>query len=189
METNPAVIAGLYAAGLILSGLLFARGLNGIRNGRRCALLSVLIGLPAAAVLAKILFLIHNLGLDARNWSAEELFQLRWEDLSFTGGCIGFSIGVRAAARLTGIPGGKALDAFAVPGCLLIAFARMAESCMGTVGQGDMPSFLPAVFPFAVKNGWGIPNLAVFTLEALAALLCGGWLLLTRKRKEATGNA
>ena len=187
MEGNPALVAGLYAAGLIASGLLFMFRMKGTKRAGLCALLSAFFGTLFAAVFAKVFFLLHNLGMDARNWSAGEIFQIRWEEMSFTGGCVGFVLGVWVSAKLARIPEKQALDAFSVPGCLLIAFARMAEAGMGTIGQGDMPEFLPAVFPFAVKNSWGIPNLAVFSLEALAALICGGWLLLTEKRETAAG--
>ena len=185
MEDRPGIIFSLYAAGIFFSCLLYAFRLKRTRNSLLCAALSAVFGAALAAVFAKVFFLLHNLGLDARNWTAEELLRFSWEELSFTGGCIGFSLGVLLAARLTGIPGKAALDAFSVPGCLLIAFARMAEAGMSTVGQGDMPSFLPAVFPFAVMNSWGMPNLAVFFPEALAALAVGAWILVTEKRKKA----
>jgi hypothetical protein len=59
----------------------------------------------------------------------------------------------------------------------------MAEAGMGTIGQGDMPAFLPEVFPFAVGDEWGI-CLAVFTLESLAALCCAAWLMMSGKKNS-----
>ena len=186
MEQNNMLILGLYAAGLAVAGLLYAYHLGKAGEKRHCALIAMILGLPLAYAGAKLFFLLHNIGMDIRNWSAETLFQLRWEELSFSGGCLGFVLGVWIAARIMRIPGKKALDLFAVPGCILIAFARMAEAGMETIGQGDMPSFLPEVFPFALTDDWG-SMLAVFTLEALAALLCALWLTLTRNKAERPG--
>ena len=57
------------------------------------------------------------------------------------------------------------------------------------IGQGEMPAFLPQAFPFAIVDDWGDATLAVFTLEALAALLCALWLTLSgRKRAGCEGH-
>ena len=183
MEENMTLILGLYAAGLAASGLLFAYRLGKAGEKRLCALIGIILGPPLAYAGAKLFFLLHNVGMDLQNWSAETVFLPRWEELSFAGGCFGFVLGVRLAAGILRVPCRKALDLFAVPGCLLIAFARMAEAGMETIGQGDMPSFLPEAFPFALKDAWGA-SLAVFTLEAAAAVCCGAWLLF-REKKQA----
>ena len=188
MEENMTLILGLYAAGLAVSGLLFAYRLGKAGEKRLCALIGMILGLPLAYAGAKLFFLLHNAGLDIRNWSAETMFLPRWEELSFAGGCLGFVLGVRIAAGILRVPGGKALDLFAVPGCILIAFARMAEAGMETIGQGDMPSFLPEVFPFALKDAWGA-SLAVFTLEAITAVCCAVWLLLREKKQAGAGGS
>ena len=187
MEENITLILGLYAAGLVVSGLLFAYRLGKAGEKRLCALIGMILGLPLSYAGAKLFFLLHNAGLDIRNWSAETMFQPRWEELSFVGGCLGFTLGIWLAAKILRIRGGKALDLFAVPGCILIAFARMAEAGMETIGQGDMPSFLPEVFPFALKDAWGA-SLAVFTLEAIAAVCCAVWLLLAERKQAAAGK-
>ena len=127
MEENMTLILGLYAAGLAVSGLLFAYRLGKAGEKRLCALIGMILGLPLAYAGAKLFFLLHNAGLDLRNWSAETMFLPRWEELSFAGGCLGFVLGIRVAAGILRVPGGKALDLFAVPGCILIIFARMAE--------------------------------------------------------------
>ena len=184
MEENLTLILGLYAAGLAAAGLLYMYRLGKAGEKRLCALLSVILGLPLAYAGAKLFFLLHNLGADFRNWSADMLLP-HWEEMSFTGGCIGFTLGVWIAARILHISGRKALDLFAVPGCVLIIFTRMAEAGMETIGQGDMPAFLPEVFPFALKDDWGA-SLAVFTLEALAALCCALWLVITERGKQGT---
>ena len=188
MEENMTLILGLYAAGLAVSGLLFAYRLGKAGEKRLCALIGMILGLPLAYAGAKLFFLLHNAGLDLRNWSAETMFLPRWEELSFAGGCLGFVLGIRVAAGILRVPGGKALDLFAVPGCILIIFARMAEAGMETIGQGDMPSFLPEVFPFALKDAWGA-SLAVFTLEAIAAAGCAVWLLISEKRQAGVKGA
>ena len=188
MEENMTLILGLYAAGLVVSGLLFAYRLGKAGEKRLCALIGMILGLPLAYAGAKLFFLLHNAGLDLRNWSAETMFLPRWEELSFAGGCLGFVLGIRVAAGILRVPGGKALDLFAVPGCILIIFARMAEAGMETIGQGDMPSFLPEVFPFALKDAWGA-SLAVFTLEAIAAAGCAVWLLISEKRQAGVKGA
>lgn len=184
MEENVTLILGLYAAGLAAAGLLYAYRLGRAGEKRLCALLAVIFGVPLAYAGAKMFFLLHNAGMDIRNWSAETVFSLRWDEFSFTGGCLGFVLGVRIAAAVLRVNGKKALDLFAVPGCLLIVFARMAEAGMESVGQGDMPAFLPEFFPFALKDEWsGEAVLAVFTLEALAALLCAVWLEVSGRKQ------
>ena len=186
MEENITLILGLYAAGLVVSGLLFAYRLGKAGEKRLCALLGMILGLPLAYAGAKLFFLLHNLGMDIRNWSFESAFRPAWEEMSFTGGCTGFVLGVWLAAKCLKTDSRTALDLFAVPGCILIAFARMAEAGMETISQGDMPSFLPEVFPFATGDDWGY-SLAVFTFEALTAVCCAVWLLLNEKKETRPG--
>ena len=183
MEANLTLILCLYAAGLAFSGLLYAYRLGRAGEKRLCAPAGMILGIPLACIGAKLFFLLQHMGLDIGNWTAETVFSGVWEELSFAGGCLGFVLGVWAAVKLLRVPSGKALDLFAVPGCLLIAFARMAEAGMENIGQGNMPSFLPEVFPFALKDDWGA-MLAVFTLEALAALLCALWLFLSGRKRQ-----
>ena len=189
MEENTTLIFALYAAGLAVSGLLYAYRLGRAGEKRLCALLAMTLGLPLAYAGAKLFFLLQHMGLDIGNWTAEKAFLPRWEEMSFTGGCLGYVLGIWIGAKVLHVPGRKALDLFAVPGCILIAFARMAEAGMEIIGQGEMPAFLPQVFPFAIVDDWGDATLAVFTLEALAALLCALWLSLSgRKRAECSGQ-
>ena len=184
MEENLTLILCLYAAGLALSALLYAYRLGRAGEKRLCALFGIILGLPLAYAGAKLSFLLKHMGMDIGGWSAETFFSAAWEELSFAGGCLGFTLGVWAAAKILRVPGGKALDLFAVPGCILIAFARMAEAGMANIGQGNLPAFLPEVFPIAVADDWGA-SLAVFTPEALAALVCAAWLFFTgRKRTD-----
>ena len=188
MEENLILILALYAAGLTVSTLLYAYRLGGTGEKRLCALLGVIIGLPLAYAGAKLFFLLQHMGLDIGYWTPEKAFLPRWEEMSFVGGCIGFATGVWIGAKILHVPGKKALDLFAVPGCILIAFARMAETGMEIIGQGEMPAFLPQVFPFAVVDDWGDATLAVFTLEALTALLCALWLTLSGRKQAGYGG-
>lgn len=182
MEENITLILGLYAAGLVIAGFLYACRLSGAGEKRVCALISMAFGLPLAYAGAKLFFLLQHAGMDIGSWTAEAVLLPRWEEMSFAGGCVGFATGVWLAAKILHVSGRKALNLFAVPGCLLIAFARMAEAGMETIGQGDMPAFLPEIFPFAIADDWGA-SLAVFTLEALAALLCALWLTVTGQKQ------
>ena len=106
MEENITLILGLYAAGLVVSGLLFAYRLGKAGEKRLCALIGMILGLPLAYAGAKLFFLLHNLGADFRNWSADMLLP-HWEEMSFTGGCIGFTLGVWIAARIMRVSGRK----------------------------------------------------------------------------------
>ena len=189
MEENNTLILALYAAGLAVSGLLYAYRLGRAGEKRLCALIGMILGLPLAYAGAKLFFLLQHMGLDIGNWTVERAFLPRWEEMSFAGGCLGFVLGVWIGAKILRVPGKKALDLFAVPGCILIAFARMAETGMEIIGQGEMQAFLPQVFPFAIVDDWGDATLAVFTLEALAALLCALWLTLSgRKQAGCDGH-
>ena len=188
MEGNITLILVLYAAGLAVSGLLYAYRLGRAGEKRLCALLGMVLGLPLAYAGAKLFFLLQHMGLDIGSWTAERAFFPRWEEMSFVGGCIGFVLGIWIASKILLVPGRKALDLFAVPGCILIAFARMAEAGMEIIGQGEMPAFLPQVFPFAVVDDWGDATLAVFTLEALTALLCALWLFLSSRKRTGFGG-
>ena len=53
------LILALYAAGLAVSGLLYAYRLGGTGEKRLCALPGVIIGLPLAYAGAKLFFLLH----------------------------------------------------------------------------------------------------------------------------------
>ena len=189
MEENITLILALYAAGLAISGLLYAYRLGRAGEKRLCALFAMILGLPLAYAGAKLFFLLQHMGLDIGNWTAERAFLPRWEEMSFVGGCIGFAFGVWIAAKIQRFSGRKALNLFAVPGCVLIIFARMAEAGTEIIGQGEMPAFLPQVFPFAIVDDWGDATLAVFTLEALTAMLCALWLTFSgRKQADCDGH-
>ena len=74
MEVNLTLILALYAAGLAVSGLLYAYRLGGTGEKRLCALSGVIIGLPLAYAGAKLFFLLQHMGLDIGYWTAEKAF-------------------------------------------------------------------------------------------------------------------
>ena len=184
---NPGLVYGLYAAGLILFGVLYSFSLKKAGLKCLCAPLAVLFGTVLAVACARLFFLLPALIFGGAPWDFGYFVTLRADEMSFTGGCLGFALGAFLAAKACREDVKPALDAMAVPGCLLVAFARLAETGIGYVNMGEMPSFLPAAWPFAVLNGWGLPELSVSTLSALAALLVALWLLLTGKKAAVPG--
>lgn len=184
---NPALVYGLYAAGLTVFGVLYTFSLKKAGRKPLCALWTVLFGTVLAVVCARLFFLLQALIFGGAPWDFGYFVALRPDEMSFTGGCVGFALGAVLAAKACREDVKAALDAMAVPGCLLVAFARLAETGIGYLNMGEMPSFLPAAWPFAVMNGWGLPELSVSTLSALAALLCALWLQLTGKKPAAPG--
>ena len=184
---NPGLVFGLYIAGLLIFGILYAVSLNKAGLKWLCAPLSAVFGTILAVIGARLFFLLPNLIFDGGTLDPEYLFTLHPDEMSFVGGCAGFILGTVIAAKICRINTKAALDAMALPGCLLVAFARMAETGMGFINMGEMPSFLPAVYPFALLNGWGLPDFSVSTLMALAALFCALWLALTVHRWSIPG--
>ena len=81
-------------------------------------------------------------------------------------------------------PVGEWLDCLAPGGLLAIAVARMAESWLGNRGLGEKLSdgHWMCFFPLAVQNERGWWMMAIFTLEALWALVCLAWLLVAARR-------
>jgi len=183
---NPALVYGLLAAGLIVFGILYALSLKKQGLKWQAAPLAAAFGAVLAVVGARFFFIVPDLVFGGF-WNFERAVTLQADEMSFIGGCAGFVLGAVLAAKVFRADRTAALDALALPGCVLIAFVRLAETGIGYINLGDMPSFLPACWPFAVLNGWGLPELSVSALEALAALLCALWLALSKKRAEEPG--
>lgn len=184
---NPGLVYGLCAAGLAAFTVLYALCLKKAGLKGACAPVSALFGFVLAIVGARLFYLLPNLAFGGGTFDAEHIFSLRADEMSFVGGSAGFVLGAFLAAKACRADAAAALDAMAVPGCVLAAFVRLAETGIGFINMGEMPSFLPAVWPFAVKNGWGLPELSVSTLMAAAALLCALWLALSRGRAREPG--
>lgn len=183
---NPGLFYGLCAAGLLTFGILYSFSLKKAGLNRLCAPAAAAFGLILAVVGARLFFLLAYMAAGVLP-DPEQLFSLRADEMSFTGGCAGFVLGAVLAAKACHAGRKAALDAMALPGCVLIAFIRLAETGVGYINMGEMPSFLPAVWPFAIVNGWGLADLSVSALEALAALLCALWLKGTEGRREVPG--
>ena len=174
----------IMGAGLAAGCGLFAFALH--KNGQPSvrALAAFLAGAASAFVGAKFFFLLADLGADLTVNGLGAVIDPNPEKLSFVGGCIGFVSGAALALRLSGGCPGKALDLFAVPGCVTLLAARLAQGALGGIGCGDYVSGTAWAVPLlSVADEWGDRYLAVFFLEAAAALLTGLWAFLTRHKK------
>lgn len=176
------------AAGLILSAVLFI--LRSRRKG--VSLLRSLGGFVSGIVLAylcaKLVYIafFHSALADR---GIGMLLRLVPGEFSFVSGCAGFCLGiilpfVRQRERIPAV-----LDAWAVPGCLMAAFARFAEIFLDLSGLAELYDMglpdiedgsLLARFPFAVGDDFGMWYFAVSTLAAILILLV---LLFTRLRE------
>lgn len=115
---------------------------------------------------------------------------LRWKstEFSFFGGGVGVLLGMVLSARLFKVNGKEFLSVFAPCGALSVAGARYAERYLGLLGAGsltDLPFFCR--FPFAIGNEWQEWFLAVFMLEALAALMIAVIFALRKKEGRIPG--
>ncbi len=107
---------------------------------------------------------------------------------SFFGGAVGLLLGTGLAALLLRQPLRQAMDMYAPAFSLQLSIARGAEYFMGDVGLGHYTEtdWLCRP-PLAMVNEWNEWYIAVFTLEALAALLIGLLALCTEKKTRAPG--
>lgn len=109
---------------------------------------------------------------------------------SFFGGAVGLLLGTALAARLLRQPLRQAMDAYAPAFALQLSMARGAEYFMGDVGLGhytEVPWLCHP--PLAMVNEWNEWYIAVFTIEALAALLIALLALCTEKKTRAPGHS
>ena len=101
-----------------------------------------------------------------------DLFNIKLEELSFSGATAGVILGIFVSAKAVGLSSRQTLNIFAPVGALMIAIARINEMHLGMLGVG---MYLEnGFFPFAQPIYWG--NLiewyfAVFTLEAFFAII------------------
>lgn len=109
---------------------------------------------------------------------------------SFFGGAVGLLAGTGLAAWLLRQPLRRAMDAYAPAFALQLSFARGAEFFMGDVGLGHYTETAWLCRPpLAMVNEWNEWYIAVFTLEALAALLIGLLTLGAEKKNRAAGHS
>ena len=193
------------AAGVLLAGVLFAFRMKkkGEKHAPVFAAVSAAAGFVAGWLLSKVIFLVLN-GLDLlAEYGAGAFFRTGAEEFSFAAYAIGAAAAIAGLARISrgkGLLQGTAaetMDALALPGCLLIAWARMCELYLGQLGLGEMATMglpeieegsLLAFFPVSVADPWGGRLLAVCTLEALAALVIGITCLLPKNRCLPAGQ-
>ena len=174
-----------FSAGALISGGLFVlsarRGGFSIRRAAVCFLCGIL-----AALLAARLF--HGAWYGAGEW-----FGMNPRSFSFAAGCAGFCLGAILPwlRQRRDIP--ALMDCLAVPGCVLIAFARFGEVFLGQLGLADVYSLgLPDIpegsflarFPFAAVDAWGYWYLSVSTLAALLALAAAAYGLWLKHNKK-----
>ena len=115
---------------------------------------------------------------------------LRWRgaEFSFFGGGIGVLLGMFLSARLFNEDVKRFMTAFAPCGALMAAGARYGERYLGLLGVGSYTDdpFLSR-FPFAICNEYGEWFLAIFMLEALAALIIAILFSLRKKEEKIPG--
>ena len=167
------------AAGLILSAVLYI--LRAHRKGLPLlrVMWGILAGILLACACAKLVYLgfFHSSPEDR---GMGMLIRLVPGEFSFVSGCAGFCLGimlpfVRQRSRIA-----DALDAWAVPSCLMAAFARFGEIYLDQAGLAELYDMglpdieegsLLARFPFAVGDDFGMWYFAVSTLTAVLFLV------------------
>lgn len=87
------------------------------------------------------------------------------------GAALGALLAAGLLARRRGGSAAETLDELAVPGLLAVAACRLGEGMTGEGVGAWVESAALMRFPFAVQNEFGEWQLAVFVLEAAAALL------------------
>ena len=184
------VQAGFYlmtlGAGLILSFALYAARLRRRGLPAGLALTTLFFSIPFGYLFAKLVYIICRFRASILNYGLAAFIRLRPEEFSFAGGAIGVTLAVAMCARLRKRSPAEALDIFAPAGCLLVAFARAGEYFLGSVGWGDYLEIeWLCRFPFAAQNRYGEWFLAVFTFEALIALIICALALIREERYQA----
>lgn len=149
---------------------------------------SAALGLLLSAVLGAVLGKLLYVGLLFQKvwprFGVEALWRLKAAEFSFFGGGLGVILALALTAKLTRQKIGLFLSSFAPCGALLAAGFRAAEYYQGMLGAGSYLEPSPFTrFPFAVVNQWGEWHLAVFALEALAALIIS-LVFALRKRED-----
>lgn len=173
----------LLAGALCVTGLfcclLKSRGMK-----MRCAAVSLPLSAVCGFVCAKVLYFLLMIGREWLYYGLSGLLRFGEDQFSFLGGCLGAVIGVILAAKITGQPVARALDAFAPCGALGVAFARAAEHFLPEINTSSFEVENPTLhfFPLAVSNPYDQWYVALYFLGALAALaVCV--LFLARKKE------
>ena len=176
-------------AGALLAAGLFAWRLKKAGLRPACALIALPLWAACGYIGAKALYFLLMINRELRFFSLAQLLRFSPDKFSFLGGCLGAVGGTALAARLTGQPLKKTLDAFAPAGALAVAFARAAERFLGEVNWSafEVASPLLQRFPLADANMYGQWYLALYAFAALAALAVGALFLLRKKEAPVAG--
>ena len=154
---------------------------RGMKENTAFAALPVSFALGFAAAKLFYVVLLFNRSLSV--YGLEALVRMKSNEFSFFGGCVGACLGMALTAKAFRLRPGMYLDAFAPAGALMVAFARFSEKYLDMLGTGKYTdSEFLCRFPFAVSNEWGEWYLAIFMLEALAALVIA--VIFTVKKRE-----
>ena len=187
----------LVSSGILLSGLLFVclsrrRGFSAVLSAG-----GWIIGLALALFCAKAVYVCFYYPA-LQQYGAAKWIRFIPREFSFVAGGIGLCLGpvLLSLKQRKALP--VLLDCLAVPGCLLAAFLRFAEICLGQTALADIRAMglldiadgsLLARWPFAAQDAWGDWYLAVSTVAAAAALLIGlgGFLRLRHFSRRPAG--
>ena len=187
LTNSPVFAVCMLTAGLAAGMVWYALRLKKNSLPVRAALIAAAAGSVLALLLAKLGYLLHDLGANLTEGYFDEITELLPEKLSFVGGALGITAGVALGARLSGFRAKKALDLFAAPGCVFLCLARLAEAGMETIGVGnEVEADWLKFFPLAIGDGWGGASLSVFVLEAAWALVCLVPALRTKQVRDRT---
>ena len=145
-----------------------------------------LLALPLGLLGARVFYCLARLSLYQEIGFAHMLYL--WDGgYALWGALGGCALAGVIAARRSGQPLARVLDAMAAPGALTIALCRFAEYFSGA-GIGEYVEderFFH--FPLAVMNEWEEWYWAVFVLEGVAALVI--FLILLRSSRPAGDEA
>ena len=177
MTAYPAILC----SGLFLSALLYALRLEGPapRRAGQAALTVVLMAVMGF-LCAKAFYVLALARAQFARHGIAAFVRLNMEEFSVFGGGMGVVLAVALTARWFRVPAGRALDAFAPGGALLLMVVRAAEYFIGNrflgyglIGMGTDLSdgSVLCFFPMAVQDGWGTWFFAVFALETVVALI------------------
>lgn len=155
------------------------------KNGKTVPPVQLTVFVSIASLMgARLAYVLFCMDIFFYDWGLPAIFDLRVGSCLMYGGILGALLGGAILARLRKVSVPYTLDELAVPGLTAIAICRFAEA-FTTEGIGPiLESEALCFFPIAVPNEYGEWNLAVFMLEALAALGIIMVLLRIRPQKE-----
>ncbi len=168
----------------LASGALLSLGLMAWqqRKGQIRTWAFALIAVPLALICGRLGFCLARFGFFFHSDKWREIFSLTQGGYLLYGAVFGAVAASALYSKLSKVPRMQVLDAAAVPGLLLIAFARFAEF-FSAEGRGDYVD--EGFFPLVINDAWGYGQLAVFVWEGVIALLL--MLAVIKTCKEGKG--